>query len=61
MARTKATIRRLSVVIRSDFRRRAIKPFKKKTKKKHTARTKNCKYKKKKNGKTIKTINVRRK
>ena len=55
MARTKATIRRLSVVIRSDFRRRAIKPFKKKKKKqkkkkkkKHTATTKNCKYKKKK-------------
>ena len=33
MARTKATIRRLSVVIRSDFRRREIKPLKKKKKK----------------------------
>ena len=54
MARTKATIRRLSVVIRSDFRRRA---------KKQTAKKKNKKKKKKKkkNGKTIKTINVRRK
>ena len=59
MARTKATIRRLSVVIRSDFRRRAIKPFKKK--KKNTLLQQKTANIKKKNGKKIKTNNVRRK
>ena len=48
MARTKATIRRLSVVIRSDFRRRAIKPFKKKKKKNTLLEQKTANIKKKK-------------
>ena len=55
MVRTKATVRRLPVVVRNDFQQRTIKPFKIKEilPKQKTVDIK-------KNQKIIKTINVRR-
>ena len=56
MARAKAAIRRFTVVVRSDFRRRTIKPFKVKE---TLPEQKSPNIKK--NEQIIKTINVRRK
>ena len=55
MARTKATVRRLPVVVRNDFQQRTIKPFKIKE---ILPEQKTVDIKK--NRKIIKTINIRR-
>ena len=69
MARTKATVGRLSAAAESNFQRRMVRLFKikvillqqKTVNIKKNKKTKEKKNKKNKNGRVIKTINVRRK